>query len=359
MSSYIWDGDPHYVPRNPQRDGAKNPEKTYFQTCKIIPQFYGGENLRICGDRWGQTTGPKNTKKWPQNIGTPMSFLQGAMHIKHGSHHAEPERCLYTREMRVAEVQADQKKVPQNRRKPKDISHISASLQTIGASLPEISIAWFITSQKKMSWNASTLVSALTLSAQISDPDGGRNPLLEINQIQWFWGSRVPNFDRHPFLRSDLFFSSQIVRLFSNYLIQYVVLIRIVFRAMGWYGSFLPPSTTFWNKPRMLRFSNFNQDSYSCEHVLPLHSALKHRAPYIATLAAWQNIKSRYEQKKHQHHLPSLTTNKQKMATLQGTTVARTFIFKSRKGLPSTSQGKWHSWIVYTQPLRPCDLAIN
>lgn len=155
----------------------KIPKKRIFKLVKSShSSTEGGENLRICGDRWGQTTGPKNTKKWPQNIGTPMSFLQGAMHIKHGSHHAEPERCLYTREMRVAEVQADQKKVPQNRRKPKDIWHISAPLQTIGASLPEISIAWFITSQKKMSWNASTLVSALTLSAQISDPDGGETP---------------------------------------------------------------------------------------------------------------------------------------------------------------------------------------
>ena len=191
-----------------------------------------------------------------------------------------------------------------------------------------------------MSWNARLQAwkvlsllpcQALTLSAQRSDPDGGET-LLEIHQIQWFW-------------RRD---SHSVCSPHKN---------RIPCHGVIW--IFSPTSTTFWNKPRMLRFSNFNQDSDSCEHVLPLHSALKHRAPYIATLAAWKNIKSRYEQKKHQHHLPSLTTNKQKMATLQGTTVARTFIFKSRKGLPSTSQGKWHSWIVHTQPLRPCDLAIN
>ena len=76
MSSCIWDGDPHYP--ETLNCGAKNPEKNECSKLQQIPQFYGGgENLRICGG----LTGPKNTKKWPQKIRTPMSFLQGAMHI--------------------------------------------------------------------------------------------------------------------------------------------------------------------------------------------------------------------------------------------------------------------------------------
>ena len=95
-----------------------------------------GENLRICGGLMRPNKRSEKHQKMTSETWNSDVYKQGAMHIKHGSHHAEPERCLYTREMRVAEVQADQKKCPKYRRKPKDIWHISAPLQTIGASLP-------------------------------------------------------------------------------------------------------------------------------------------------------------------------------------------------------------------------------
>ena len=189
---------------------------------------------------------------------------------------------------------------------------------------------------------------ALTLSAQISNPDGGET-LLEIHQIQWFWGSRVPNFDRHPnFCLAE----------WSFLLIQYVVLIRIVFRAMGWQGSFLPPAPLSGINPACCAFPTSTKTLILANmffHCI-VHWNTELLTCYVGSMEEPSNHGTN---KKHQYHLPSLTTNKQKMATLQGTTVAPTFIFKSRKGLPSTSQGKWHSWMVHTQPLQPCDLAIN
>ena len=120
MSSYIWDGDPHYP--ETLNCGAKNPEKKNIPNCNIIPQFYGGggKPLRICGGYLRPNKSrPKNTKtpkKWPQNIGTPMSFLtrcyayMGPWFTSCGTW----EVFFSTREMRVAEVQADQQKVPPN-----------------------------------------------------------------------------------------------------------------------------------------------------------------------------------------------------------------------------------------------------
>lgn len=172
MSSYIWDGDPHY-PETLNWMVPKIPKKTNVPNCKIDPQFYGGgENLRICGGLVSQTRGPKNTKKGPQNIGTQMSFLTRCYAYETWFTSCGTWEVFIQRN---ALQKCKRTKKSAHRRKPKDIWHISAPLQTIGAALPEISLAWFITSQKKMSWNASTL--------------SGTHP---VSSNKWSWWGRNP-----------------------------------------------------------------------------------------------------------------------------------------------------------------------
>lgn len=138
-------------------------------------------------------------------------------------------------------------------------------------------------------------------------PGFGTHP---VSSNKWSWWGRNPT--RNPpnpcdfegpgsLILTDIQLScgvissslNRIICLFSNY----VVLIRIVFRAMGWYGSFLPPAPLSGINPACCAFPTSTKTLILANMFF---HCIVHWNTELLTLLRWQHgrtIKSRYEQK--------------------------------------------------------------